>query len=152
MYFPLSWRLSRWCTMRIPLGVALWLSVPRGGASLVRLASSTCDCIGSPRLEPGSLLSRLGFHPTSEGYSVSNLGKWLSIGSPQCPAYCCTAGAFFVALCGARPRPSLQGTLHVTRPLGGLGVKYTGLAPRPCCLARPVHWQPCLHRLGLCWK
>ncbi|KAK8715411.1 hypothetical protein V6N13_042745 [Hibiscus sabdariffa] len=50
------------------------------------------------------------------------------------------------------PRPSLEGTLHVARPLVGFGVKYTGLAPRPCCLARPVHWQPCLHRLGVCWK
>ncbi|KAK8600719.1 hypothetical protein V6N12_050570 [Hibiscus sabdariffa] len=74
MYFPLSWRWPRWCTLRIPLGAALRFSVPRGGASLVRLASSTRDCIGSPRLEPGSLLPRLGFHPTSEGYSVGNLG------------------------------------------------------------------------------
>ncbi|KAK8708510.1 hypothetical protein V6N13_059549 [Hibiscus sabdariffa] len=139
MYFPLSWRWLRWCTLRIPLGVALQFSVPRGGASFVRLASSTRDCIRSPRLEPGSLLPRLGFHSTSEGYSVGNLGKWLSIGSPQCPACCCTAGALFVALCGARPRPSLEGTLHVAWPLVGFGVKYTGLAPRPCCLARPVH-------------
>ncbi|KAK8572919.1 hypothetical protein V6N13_048484 [Hibiscus sabdariffa] len=145
MYFPLSWRWPRWCTLRIPIGAALQFSVPRGGASLVRLASSTRDCIGSPRLEPGSLLPR-------EGYSIGNLGKWLSIGSPQCPACCCIAGALFVALCGTRPRPSLEGTLHVARPLAGFGIKYTGLAPRPCCIARPVHWQPCLHRLGVCWK
>ncbi|KAK8492813.1 hypothetical protein V6N11_021606 [Hibiscus sabdariffa] len=149
MHFSLSWRWPRWCTLRIPLGAALRFSVPQGGAILVRLASSTHDYIGSPRLEPGSLLPRLGFHPTSEGYSVGNLGKWLSIGSPQCPACCCTVGALFVALCGARPRPSLEGTLHVARPLVGFGVKYTGLAPRPCCLARPLHWQPCLHQLGV---
>ncbi|KAK8667675.1 hypothetical protein V6N13_007823 [Hibiscus sabdariffa] len=99
MHFPLSWRWPRWCTLRIPLGAALWFSVPRGGTSLVRLASSMRDCIGSPR-----------------------------------------------------PRPCLEGTLHVARPLVGFGIKYTGLAPRPCCLARPVHWQPCLHRLGVCWK
>ncbi|KAK8489208.1 hypothetical protein V6N12_011372 [Hibiscus sabdariffa] len=97
MHFPLSWRWPRWFTLRISLG-----------ASLVWLASSTCDCIGSPRLEPSSLLPRLGFHPRSEDYSVGNLV--------------------------------------------GFGVKYTELAPRPCCLARPVHWQPCLHRLGVCWK
>ncbi|KAK9024886.1 hypothetical protein V6N11_064792 [Hibiscus sabdariffa] len=125
MHFPLSWQWPRWwwvcyawCTLRIPLGAALRLSVPRGGASLVRLASSTRDCIGSPQLEPGSLLLRLGFHPISEGYSVGNL----------------------------------EGTLHAARPLVGFGVKYTGLAPRPCCLARLVHWQPCLHQLGVCWK
>ncbi|KAK8652291.1 hypothetical protein V6N13_061312 [Hibiscus sabdariffa] len=122
MHFPLSWRWPRWwwvcyawCTLRIPLGAALRFSVPRGGASLVQLASSMRDCIGSPRLEPGSLLPRLGFHPTSEGYSVGNLVKWLSIGSPQCPACCCTAGALFIALCGARPRPSLEALFALVR-------------------------------------
>ncbi|KAK8555301.1 hypothetical protein V6N12_009449 [Hibiscus sabdariffa] len=136
MHFPLSWR---------------WPRVFWGGASFVRLASSTCDRYGSPRLELGSLLSRLGFHPKSEGYSVGDLSKWLSLGSAQCPACFCTAGALFGALCGARPRPSLEVILHVVRPLVGFGVKYTGLAPRSCCLARPVHWHPCLHRLGVRW-
>ncbi|KAK8534759.1 hypothetical protein V6N12_057403 [Hibiscus sabdariffa] len=45
MHFPLSWRWPRWYTLRIPLGAAMRFSVPRGGASLVRLASSTRDCM-----------------------------------------------------------------------------------------------------------
>ncbi|KAK8656994.1 hypothetical protein V6N13_098928 [Hibiscus sabdariffa] len=158
MHFPLSWRWPRWwwvcytwCTSRIPFGAALRFSVSQGGASLVRLASSTRDRFGSPRLELGSLLPRLGFHPKSEGDSIGDLGKWLSLGSPQCPACFYTAGALFVAFCGARSQPSLEVILHVARPLVGFGVKYTGLAPRSCCLARPVHWQPCLHRLGVRW-
>ncbi|KAK8708508.1 hypothetical protein V6N13_059547 [Hibiscus sabdariffa] len=98
MYFPLSWRWPRWCTLRIPLGAALRFSVPRGGASLVRLASSTRDCIGSPRLEPGSLLPRLGFHPTSEGYSVGNLVH----GACSPPMLPCTTGALAALFASAR--------------------------------------------------
>ncbi|KAK8597182.1 hypothetical protein V6N12_065658 [Hibiscus sabdariffa] len=81
MHFLLSWRWPRWwwvcyawCTSRIPFGAALWFSVSWGGASLVRLASYTRDCFGSPRLELGFLLPLLGFHPKSEGYSVGDLG------------------------------------------------------------------------------
>ncbi|KAK8670742.1 hypothetical protein V6N13_037360 [Hibiscus sabdariffa] len=81
MHSPLSWRWPwwwwgcyAWCTSRIPFGATLWFSVSWGGASLVRLASSTRDRFGSPQLEPGSLLPRLGFHPKSEGYSVGALG------------------------------------------------------------------------------
>ncbi|KAK8555290.1 hypothetical protein V6N12_009438 [Hibiscus sabdariffa] len=132
MHSPLSWRWPwwwwgcyAWCTSRIPFGATLWFSVSWGGASLVRLASSTRDRFGSPQLEPGSLLPRLGFHPKSEGYSVGALGK---------------------------PRPSLEVILHAARPLVGFAVQYTGLAPRSCCLARPVHWHPCLHRLGVHWN
>ncbi|KAK8555298.1 hypothetical protein V6N12_009446 [Hibiscus sabdariffa] len=50
MYLPLSWRWPRWswvcyawCTSWIPFGVALRFNVSRGGAGLVRLASSTSD-------------------------------------------------------------------------------------------------------------
>ncbi|KAK8584095.1 hypothetical protein V6N12_068345 [Hibiscus sabdariffa] len=87
MHFPLSWRWSRWwwvcyawCTSRIPFGAALRFGVSWGGASLVRLASSTRDRFASPRWELGSLLPRLGFHPKSEDYSVGDLNKWLSLG------------------------------------------------------------------------
>ncbi|KAK8985849.1 hypothetical protein V6N11_047342 [Hibiscus sabdariffa] len=84
MHFLLSWRWPRWwwvcyawCTSRIPFGAALRFSVSWGGASLVRLASSMRDHFGSPRLELGFLLPRLGFHPKSEGYSVGDLGvRW----------------------------------------------------------------------------
>ncbi|KAK8563263.1 hypothetical protein V6N12_035413 [Hibiscus sabdariffa] len=104
IHFPLSWRWPRWCTLRIPLGAALRFSVPQGGASLVWLASSTRDCIGSPRLEPVSLFPRLGFHPTSEGYSVGNLGYssryaapgwvWRQVhGACSPPMLPCTTGA-----------------------------------------------------------
>ncbi|KAK8600718.1 hypothetical protein V6N12_050569 [Hibiscus sabdariffa] len=106
MYFPLSWRWLRWCTLRIPLGVALQFSVPRGGASFVRLASSTRDCIRSPRLEPGSLLPRLGFHSTSEGYSVGNLVH----GACSPPMLPCTTGALaalfaLLGVCWKQPWP-----------------------------------------------
>ncbi|KAK8670735.1 hypothetical protein V6N13_037353 [Hibiscus sabdariffa] len=138
MYLPLSWRWPRWswvcyawCTSWIPFGVALRFNVSRGGAGLVRLASSTSD--------------------NSEGCLCADLGKWLFLGFPQSPACLCAAGALFVALCGAGPQPYLEFSLRVTHPLIGFGVRYTGHAPCSCSLARPVHWHPCLHRLGMRW-
>ncbi|KAK8503573.1 hypothetical protein V6N13_038670 [Hibiscus sabdariffa] len=58
--------------------------------------------------------------------------------------------ALVVALCGARPWPSLEDTLHAAWPLVGFSFSYLGFVPRLYYLARPVHWQPCLHRLGVC--
>ncbi|KAK8479864.1 hypothetical protein V6N12_063816 [Hibiscus sabdariffa] len=149
MHFPLSWRWPRWwwvcytwCTSRIPFGAALRFSVSQGGASLVRLASSTRDRFGSPRLELGSLLPRLGFHPKSEGDSIGDLGKWLSLGSPQCPACFYTAGALFVAFCGARSQPSLEECAG--RCLGLFSLRYAPMLPlnastlaRCCASAQP---------------
>ncbi|KAK8680535.1 hypothetical protein V6N13_109478 [Hibiscus sabdariffa] len=158
MLFLLSWRWLRWwlrcyawCTLRVTFGAALRSDAIRGGASFVRLASYPRDYLGSPRLEPGFPPPRLGFHPTSEGYPIGDLGKWLSLVSPQCPACSCMTGALSVALCGARPRPSSKVILHVAQPLVGYGVKYTGLVPRSYCLARSVHWHSWLHRLGVRW-
>ncbi|KAK8578265.1 hypothetical protein V6N13_090932 [Hibiscus sabdariffa] len=154
MLFLLSWRWLRcyaWCTLRVTFGAALRSDAIRDGASFVRLASYPRDYFGSPRLEPGFPPPRLGFHPTSEGYPIGDLGKWLSLVSPQCPACSCMTGALSVALCGARPRPSSEVILHLAQPLVGYGVKYTGLVPRSYCLARSVHWHSWLHRLGVRW-
>ncbi|KAK8715422.1 hypothetical protein V6N13_042756 [Hibiscus sabdariffa] len=115
MYLPLSWRWPRWwwvcyawCTSWIPFGAALRFNVSRGGAGLVRLASSTSD--------------------NSEGCLCADLGKWFFLGFPQCPACLCAAGALFVALCGTGPRPYLEVSLCVTHPLIGVGIRYTGHA------------------------
>ncbi|KAK8584102.1 hypothetical protein V6N12_068352 [Hibiscus sabdariffa] len=81
MLFLLSWRWLRWwlrcyawCTLRVTFGAALRSDAIRGGASFVRLASYPRDYLGSPRLEPGFPPPRLGFHPTSEGYPIGDLG------------------------------------------------------------------------------
>ncbi|KAK8667677.1 hypothetical protein V6N13_007825 [Hibiscus sabdariffa] len=141
MHFPLSWRWPQWwwvcyawCTSRIPFGTALRFSVSRGGARLVRLASSTRDCFGSPRLEIGSLLPRLGFHPKSEGYSVGDLSKLLPLGSPQSrpafapPVHCLWP---FVALGLGHPW-RLFSTLR--GPWLGLASNTWGLLPFPAAL------------------
>ncbi|KAK8557876.1 hypothetical protein V6N12_010099 [Hibiscus sabdariffa] len=80
MLFLLSWRWLRWwlrcyawCTLRVTFGATLRSDAIRGGASFVRLASYPRDYFGSPRLEPG-FPPRLGFHPTSEGYPIGDLG------------------------------------------------------------------------------
>ncbi|KAK8555280.1 hypothetical protein V6N13_037370 [Hibiscus sabdariffa] len=106
MHFPLSWRWPpwwwvcyAWCTSRIPFRAALQFSVSWGGTSLVRLASPTRDRFGSPRLELGSLLPCLGFHPKSEGYSVGVL-FWYA---PVLPLNAST-----LARCCAPAQPSRQ--------------------------------------------
>ncbi|KAK8667635.1 hypothetical protein V6N13_007783 [Hibiscus sabdariffa] len=181
MYLPLSWRWPwwwwvcyAWCTSRIPFGAALRFNVSRGGAGLVQLASSTSDnsegCLCADLVHWHPCLYQLGmrwmlpwpflalvcpdasigcFTPSASPWWRPR--KWLSLGFPQCPACFCAAGALFVALCGAGPRPYLEVTLRVTYPLIGFGVRYTGHAPCSCCLARPVHWHPCLRPLGMRW-
>ncbi|KAK8640577.1 hypothetical protein V6N13_008329 [Hibiscus sabdariffa] len=138
MLFLLSWRWLRWwlrcyawCTLRVTFGATLRSDAIRGGASFVRLASYPRDYFGSPRLEPG-FPPRLGFHPTSEGYPIGDLGKWLSLVSPQCPACSCITGALSVTLCGARPRPSSEVILHVARL--GMASSIRGLFPAPTAL------------------
>ncbi|KAK8555714.1 hypothetical protein V6N13_038662 [Hibiscus sabdariffa] len=44
--------------------------------------------------------------------------------------------ALVVAFCGARPRPSLEDTLHAAWPLVGFSVPYPGFVPHLYCLAR----------------
>ncbi|KAK8474608.1 hypothetical protein V6N11_038031 [Hibiscus sabdariffa] len=69
---------------------------------------------------------------------------------PLCPKSRFRFMALVVAFCGARPRPSLEDTLHAAWPLVGFSVPYPGFVPHLYCLARLVHCQPCLHRLGVC--